>query len=97
MQGDVLQQSITRLIADCVSMLTSERWRNEHRTDLAIPRPVCRNIQGTAHHGHHDLQIMRIAVIVRTDGRMRIGIGGSEKDFTLAVRQDDVGHQVDRL
>ena len=58
--------------------------------DIAAHWP---GIVGSVRYSFHH----RSPVSMDTRGWVRIGIGRSEKDFTLAVRQDDVGHQVDRL
>jgi hypothetical protein len=95
MQGEIFQERVTGLPASDVPMLCREKRRDQYRVDLVVRWPVCRDLQGPSHHRYHDLHVMRIVVVVHADGRMHVGIGALQHDFPLAVRQRQIGQEID--
>ena len=53
--------------------------------NLAIARPVRRDVEGAAHHGAHHLHVVRIVVVVHPDDRLSERIRGVEDDLAFAV------------
>ena len=89
--GEVLEQRVARLVARRVAVLLGEGRRDQQRADLAVARPVRRDVERPAHHRDHDLHVVRVVVVVHADVGWASGSALVENDLALAVRLHRVG------
>ena len=84
-------------VCPLVPVLFREERRDHPRPDVLLPRPMRRDVESPAQHGHHDLHVVRIRKVVHADGRVNGGVGACKDDLAFATRQHRICEHQDAV